>query len=170
MDSVKDIDVLNKRLFKWFDEDYHKKVHSSLGMSPLDFFMSQVDRVKLCNDPKSLDEKFLLRKKRKVSHDGTFSIDNILFETKIKFAGMQVEIRYEPAWLESPFRPVFIYSDDKKVGEALQVNFHDNAHMKRKGRPPSSSTGIDNDIKKTFLDDPPVEQTISFTQMMEEEN
>jgi transposase InsO family protein len=170
MDSVKDIDVLNKRLFKWFDEDYHKKVHSSLGMSPLDFFMSQVDRVKLCNDPKSLDEKFLLRKKRKVSHDGTFSIDNILFETKIKFAGMQVEIRYEPAWLESPFRPVFIYSDDKKVGEALQVNFHDNAHMKRKGRPPSSSTGIDNDIKNTPMDDPPVEQTISFTQMMEEEN
>ncbi|WP_028309329.1 IS481 family transposase [Desulfitibacter alkalitolerans] len=171
LDSIKDIDDLNKRLFKWLDEDYHKKVHSSLnGLSPLDFFMSQVDRVKLCNDPKSLDEKFLLRKKRKVSHDGTFSIDNILFETKIKFAGMQVEIRYEPVWLETPFRPVFIYSDDKKVGEALQVNFHDNAHMKRKGRPPSNSPSKDNDIKKTPLDEPPVEQTISFTQMMEEDN
>lgn len=68
-----------------------------------------------------------------------------------------------------PFKPLLIYSNDQKGGQALQVNFHDNAHMKRKGRPPSNSTGetINN---KVSLDDMPVEQTISFTQLMEEEN
>jgi hypothetical protein len=132
--------------------------------------MSQIDRVKLCHDPKDLDEKFLLKKRRKVHHDGTFSIDNILYETKTKFAGMNMEVRYEPSWLKTPFKPVFIYSDDKKVGEALQVNFHDNAHMKRKGRPPSNSTSKAVDNNKDLLDNTPVEQTISFTELMEEEN
>jgi len=170
-DSIKDLDDLNRRLFKWLDEDYHKKPHSSLNsLTPLDFFMNQIDKIKLCSDPKSLDEKFLLRRRRKVSHDGTFSIDNILYETKTKFAGMYVEVRYEPAWLEAPFKPVLIYLDDKKIGEALQVNFHDNAHMKRKGRPPSISTDDVDDIKNYLEDDASVKQTISFTQMMEEEN
>lgn len=178
INNIKNIDDLNKRFFKWLDEDYNKKPHSSLdGMSPLDFFMSQVDRVKLCSDPKSLDEKFLLKRTRKVGHDGTFSIDNILYETKTKFAGMRVEVRYEPSWLETPFKAVLLYLDDKKVGEALRVNFHDNAHMKRKGRPPSNSTGKATDTKMdddavdtTPVDDTPAEQTISFVEMMEEDN
>ncbi|MGF7186206.1 hypothetical protein GGQ84_002300 [Desulfitispora alkaliphila] len=170
-DSVKDIDALNKQFFKWLDEDYLKKPHSSLnGLSPLDLFMSQVDRINVCSDPKELTEKFLLRKRRKISHDGTFTIDKTLYETKAKFAGMNMEIRYEPTWLETPFMPVYIYSDDKKVGEAIQVNFHDNAHMKRKGRPPSNSADKDFDITTVSLDDTPTEQTISFTQIMEEES
>lgn len=169
LDKVKDIDDLNVKLFKWLDEDYLKKPHSSLkNLSPLDFFMSQIDRIKLCTDPKELADKFLLRQKRKVSHDGTFTINNILYETKAKFAGVSVEVRYEPAWLMIPFMPVYIYTDDKKVGEALQVNFHDNAHMKRRGRPTISSDKTD-DIKIS-LDDTPAEQTISFAQMMKEES
>lgn len=165
LSSVEDIDDLNKRLFKWLDEDYLKKPHSSLnGLTPLDYFMSQVDRIKTCGDPKELAEKFLLRKRRKVNHDGTFTIDNILYETKTNFAGMNMEIRYEPSWLEIPFMPVFIYADDKKVGEALQVNFHDNAHIKRKGRPPSITDSDKSSDTKVIFDDSPAEQTISFSQ------
>lgn len=171
IDNLKDINDLNRQLFKWLDEDYLKKPHSALnGLNPLDFFMSQIDRAKLCHDPKVLDEKFLLKKRRKVQHDGTFSIDNILYETKSKFAGMNVEVRYEPTWLETSFKPVLIFLEDKKVGEARQVNFHDNAHMKRKGRPPSNSTSEPINIDRISLNDIPVEQTISFTKLMGEGN
>jgi len=134
-DNVDSLEDLNLRYWKWLDEDYHKKPHSALnGLTPLDFFVSQVYRIKLCTDPVQTEEKFLLRIKRKVTHDGTFPINKILYETDIKFAGSRVEIRYDPQWLDIPFMPVLIYCEDKKVGEAMQVNFHDNAHMKRKGQ------------------------------------
>ena len=44
-------------------------------------------------------------------------------------------IRYDPQKLDIPFMPIFIYYEDKKAGEAVQVNYHDNARMKQKGRP-----------------------------------
>ncbi|MEQ6362835.1 integrase core domain-containing protein, partial [Thermoanaerobacter thermohydrosulfuricus] len=40
--SIKSIDELNMMFFKWLEEDYNRKEHSSIGMSPLDFFMSQI--------------------------------------------------------------------------------------------------------------------------------
>ena len=173
MNEIKSLDALNLRFCKWLDEDYHKKPHSSLnGLTPLDFFMSQISRVKLCTDPAQLEEKFLLRIKRKVNHDGTFTINNILYETNIKFACQRVEIRYDPQWLDIPFMPVFIYHEDKKVGEAVQVNFHDNAHMKRRGRPKNSELIVDlqdNEVSVKPVNIPETKQTISFKTIMKGE-
>ena len=173
MNEIKSLEELNLRFWKWLDEDYHKKPHSSLnGSTPLDFFMSQISRVKLCTDPAQLEEKFLLSIKRKVNHDGTFPINKILYETDIKFAGQRVEVRYDPQWLDIPFMPVFIYHEDKKVGEAVQVNFHDNAHMKRKGRPKNSELTVDLlddevSVKPTNIQE--TKQTISFKTIMKGE-
>jgi len=173
MNEIKSLEELNLRFWKWLDEDYHKKPHSSLnGLTPLDFFMSQISRVKLCTDPAQLEEKFLLRIKRKVNHDGTFTINNILYETNIKFACQRVEIRYDPQWLDIPFMPVFIYHEDKKVGEAVQVNFHDNAHMKRRGRPKNSELIVDlqdNEVSVKPVNIPETKQTISFKTIMKGE-
>ncbi len=173
MNNIKSLEDLNLRFWKWLDEDYHKKPHSSLnGLTPLDFFMSQVTRVKLCTDPAQLEEKFLLRIKRKINHDGTFPINNILYETDIKFPGLRVEIRYDPQWLDIPFMPVFIYHEGKKIGEALQVNFNDNAHMKRRGRPEKPGLTVDlenNEVSVVFIDSPKSKQTISFKSIMEGE-
>lgn len=170
-EELKDICDLNVRFQRWLEEDYQRKSHSSLeGKSPLDFFMDQVDRVKIYTDPSGLEDKFLLRVKRTVNHDGTLSIKKVLFETERKFAGMSVEVRYDPQWLMIPFMPVFIYVDDRKVGEALQVNFHDNAHMKRRGRPASSGTPMtDTPTTDAVLEDQMIvpKQTISFAAIME---
>lgn len=168
-DSITGIDELNNLFSKWLDKEYNKKAHSSLnGLTPLDVFMNQVHRIKLCNDPRIIEEKFLLRIKRKVNHDGTLSIDNLLYETNTKFAGFSVEVRYEPSWLNIPFKPVLIYMDDKKVGEALRVNFHDNAHMKRKGRPSSNSTTHEAEAASILAADD-TRQTISFAEIMKED-
>ncbi|HAA43335.1 MAG TPA: IS481 family transposase, partial [Ruminiclostridium sp.] len=173
MNDIKYLEELNFRFWKWLDEDYHKKPHSSLnGLTPLDFFMSQISRVKLCTDPAQLEEKFLLRIKRKVNHDGTFPINNILYETDIKFAGSRVEVRYDPQWFDIPFMPVFIYQEDKKVGEAVQVNFHDNAHMKRRGRSKNPELTVDlqdNEVPAVHANIPESKQTISFKTIMEGE-
>lgn len=169
-ENFKNIDDLNCKFFKWLDEDYQRKPHSSLNnISPLDVFMSQVSRINVISNPAKLNEKFLLRIKRKINHDATFTIGKIMFETDMKFAGSKIEIRYDPKWIEGFNTPVLIFMDDKKVGEGRRINFHDNAHMKRRGRP---SSLIESDINQcgnsdeiTDVSNEP-EQNISFSDIM----
>jgi transposase InsO family protein len=135
--KLKSLEELNTLYWQWLEEDYHRKVHTSLGMSPLDFFMSQADRVKLIARPDMVDEYFMLKVNRKIKHDATLSLENILFEAPSHLANSRLQVRYDPEWLLDKQHPVLLYKDDQKLGEAYQVNFHDNAHAKRKsaGRP-----------------------------------
>lgn len=136
--GLKSIDELNLRFWQWLEEDYQRKTHSALNMSPLDFFISQANQVTIFSDPSLLEEYFLMRVNRKVNHDATLSVDSLLYETDQSLANSTVEVRFEPEWLSSPTRPLLLYRDTRKVGEARQVNFHDNSKMKRRGpgRPP----------------------------------
>jgi putative transposase len=130
--NIKDIDELNEKHFLWLEEDYQRKQHSSLGMSPLDFFMSQVSKVKMVSDVKQLNEAFLLRVSRKINKDATFALEKILYETEQIYAGKRLEVRYDPEWINSSSVSVLLYHEGKKIGEARKVKLHENAHVKRK--------------------------------------
>ena len=130
---IKDLDSLNQRYFKWLEEDYIRKAHSGLnGLSPHDVFMSQISNLKLVKDINLINENFLLRVSRKVQHDATTQVENILYETDPRFAGRRVEIRYEPEWIGDVTKALPIYDDGKKVGEAKIVRYNDNSHVKRR--------------------------------------
>lgn len=118
------LEELNRRFWQWLEEDYHRKVHSSLGMPPLDMYFSQTSRLKLVDDPASLDPLFFKRENRKVKHDGTVSIDKKLYEVPPKYIGQRIEIRFDD-------EDVFIYDDGLPVDKAVPVNFADNARVKR---------------------------------------
>ena len=171
--QIKNLDEFNLRFWQWLEEDYQRKMHSALNMSPLDFFMSQANQVTLFSNPELLDEYFLLRVTRKVNHDATLSVDTILYETEQSLANSRIEVRYEPEWLSNPARPLLLYRDGRQVAEARQVNFHDNAHVKRKGpgRPPGT-------VQEPVLPANPLEPvvtkvpapSISFASLREEDN
>ena len=132
-DKIDSIDTLNMMYFKWLEEDYTKKAHSGLnGLSPHDVLMSQANNLKLITDIRLLDEIFLYRVSRKVQHDATIQIDNVLYETDPCFAGKRMEIRYEPEWVGNELKKLPLYFDGKKTGDAVMVRFHDNARAKRK--------------------------------------
>ena len=122
---VKTLDELNQRFWQWLEEDYHRKIHASLGMTPLDKYLSQQSRLRLVEDPKSLEPLFLQRDYRKVKHDGTFTLKNKLYEVPANFAGQRVEIRFNEEG------NVFIYENGQSICKATLVNFADNAHLKR---------------------------------------
>jgi hypothetical protein len=155
--GISSLDELNMRYFKWLEEDYTRKVHSSLGgMSPHDALMSQVSRLKLVSDTKVVDEIFLYRVSRKIAHDATLQLESVLYETDPALAGKRLEIRYEPDWVGNENKVLPIYDNGKKIGGAHMIRFHDNAHAKRK------------DIKNLKRDTVSA-HTISFSKMMKGE-
>lgn len=166
--TVKDLDALNQRYFKWLEEDYIRKSHAGLnGQSPHDVFMSQVSNLKLINDINLINESFLLRVTRKIQNDATTQVENILYETDSMLAGKRVEIRYEPEWINDVAKPLFIYENGKKIGEARMVRFHDNSHVKRRFKgnrrkdvPPEQSEMAE------AAEDAPIKNTISYYDIM----
>ncbi len=119
------LEELNERFWKWLEEDYHRKPHASLeGKMPLEVYLSQMDRIRMVEDPMALDALFLKRANRTVKHDATFTLDNQLYEVPELYAGRKVEIRYDD-------QAVHLYEEGKAVAQAILVNFKDNAHVKR---------------------------------------
>jgi len=124
VEPVSTLDELNRRFWQWLEGDYHRKEHASLGMTPLDMYFSQTSRVRLIEDPESLEHLFLKREMRKVKHDGTISIQNKLFDVPQKFIGRRIEVRFNKD-------KVYIYENGLPIDEAKPVNLADNAHVKR---------------------------------------
>lgn len=125
--DLSSLDNLNTAFSRWLESDYNRKVHSATGKTPLDIFMSQFNSVRLVNDPKALDALFLRRVQRKVKHDCTVSVNNLLFEVPPQFAGQKIEVRFEG---ENP-DVIYIYSDGKEIAHGKRVVFSDNALIKR---------------------------------------
>jgi len=132
-DGVSGLDALNALYFKWMEEDYKRKAHSGLGgLSPHDVLMSQLENLNTIADMRIIEESFLYRASRKVQHDATIQIDNVLYETEPHFAGKRVEVRYDPEWIGDSAKKLPMFIDAKKIGDAWMVRYHDNAHAKRK--------------------------------------
>ncbi len=91
--------------------------------------MSQIDKVKMVDDPKALKNIFFKRVKRKVKHDRTISLNNILYEVPPTLIGKRIEVRFDPETLDQ----VLIYQEGKMIAQAKKVIFADNARIKRKG-------------------------------------
>lgn len=169
--TIKDLDALNQKYFKWLEEDYTKKAHSGLGgLSPHDVLMSQVSNLKLVTDVSNITECFYIRVTRKIQHDATTQIDNILYETDSKFSGKRVEIRYEPEWINDVTKPLFIYDNGKRVGEAKVVRLHDNAHAKRRfgGNRRKDAINIPSDVNEA-ASETTIKNPISYYDIMEGE-
>src|SRR5690554_801080 len=121
------LNKLNESFLTWLEKDYHRRIHSSLKMTPLDKYMSQISSVKTINNPERLKMIFLKRAKRKVKHDATISVNSKLYEVPAVLIGKRIEIRFDP----ETYQDVFIFDNGKCIGKAKKVIYADNAHVKR---------------------------------------
>ena len=124
---------LNRAFLQWLEDDYHRKIHTSLGMTPLEKYMSQLNRLKLIDDPSSLVSLFLRREQRRVNNDATVSIKNTLFEVPGSLIGEKIEVRFDPEDLDE----AWIYSESQLPIHITPVRPADNARIKR-NRPEKS--------------------------------
>lgn len=133
-EQISSLDELNNFFWQWLEQEYHRKEHSALGMSPLDRYLSQMSTVKMVEDPAALKVLFLKREYRKVRHDGTISLKGRLFEVPPLFIGQRIELRHD-----EELKQVDIFAEGKKIAAAKAVNLADNAHIKRQKAPLSFS-------------------------------
>lgn len=126
--NMSSIEELNQAFFRWLEEDYHRKIHSGLGMSPLDKYLSQVKQLKIISDPDWVNQLFLRREERRVNNDATISINGCFFEVSPALIGQRIQVRFEPSNLNQ----VWVYTGDELIGTGIPVKESDNAIIKRK--------------------------------------
>jgi len=124
---LQSIDSLNKRFNEWLEVDYHRKKHLSLNRKPINAFMDQIDKVKMCSDPEIIEAAFHVRVKRKVHNAGTISLEKNIYEVPGEYIGSQVEVRYTPENLDV----IYIYLDGLLIHTASKVDLEANAKAKR---------------------------------------
>jgi putative transposase len=90
------LSLLNKSTLAWVEREYHQKVHSEIGCSPLERYLNDTDVGRPCPDSAALRHAFCTqvhRKQRK--SDGTFSLDGKRFEVPSHYRSLEVlHIRY----------------------------------------------------------------------------
>ncbi|MFW5988528.1 MAG: Mu transposase C-terminal domain-containing protein, partial [bacterium] len=126
-DDLTSLDKLNKSFFSWLEKDYHRKIHSSLKMTPLDKYMSQISQVKHFYEPEKLKMLFLKRAQRKVRHDGTISVNSKLYQVPPVYIGKKVKIRFD----QETYDNIYLYENGKCITKAEPVIMTDNAYAKR---------------------------------------
>lgn len=125
--ELSSLDSLNNAFAAWLEQDYNRKIHSANEMAPLDLFMSQASSIRLISDPAYLEKIFLKREFRKVKHDSTITLNNLLFEVPPRLIAQKVEVRYDPTNQET----IYLYENDMEIFKANPVSFTANASVKR---------------------------------------
>ena len=71
---------LNRQFTLWVEEQYNAQLHSVLGMSPLDRFALDRNRIHFLPPNEANDELFFFEEDRHVRADNTFSFQAVRFE------------------------------------------------------------------------------------------
>jgi transposase InsO family protein len=125
------LEELNRWYWAWLEIAYHHKLHSSLGIPPLEFWMRQTDRIRYA-DPLVLDTIFLWRQDRYVSKVHTLSVAGNLYEVAPELSGQTVEVRFNPFDLSK----ILIYRNGVFLMRARTASLPQPTHPKVPKPPP----------------------------------
>jgi putative transposase len=92
-EPASDLEQLNRRLWHWIENLYHRRVHAALqGKTPLERFSS----VRLRALPENWQALFYERISRRVRLDATVSLEGQLWEVPVHLRGRAIELRRDP--------------------------------------------------------------------------
>ncbi len=85
------LQLLNEATIAWVEFEYHKKLHSELGCTPLGRYLAGPDVGRACPDSAELRHAFCMQAKRKQRRsDGTFSLEGKRFEVPSQYRHFEV--------------------------------------------------------------------------------
>jgi putative transposase len=112
---------LNRLLTAWIETEYHRRVHSETGQSPLDRWDAgwvRLGRSATMPTAADLTEAFLWSEYRTVTKTATVSLYGNTYEVDAGLVGRKVELVFSPFDLET----VEVRYHDKSHGKALPHN------------------------------------------------
>lgn len=129
---ISSIRTLNQLYDTWLQNDYNRAEHGALekDMTPLKTWMKKIEG-RLRHLPRHVDpeELFFRKETRLVLKDGTFRINNILYEAEEQLIGKKITVCYDR---DDQTQKVKVYNGNCFVHEATPVDYIANAHTKRK--------------------------------------
>jgi len=137
---------LNRLLTGWIETEYHRRVHTETGQSPLDRWdtgWSRLGRTPAMPTAADLTEAFLWSEYRTVTKTATVSLHGNTFQVDAGLVGRKVELVFCPFDMET----VEVRYQDKSHGKALPHHITRHVHPKARAETPEPpmppATGID---------------------------
>lgn len=122
---------LNQAFEAWLRDEYNRAPHSSLDKeTPVDTFLKKIE-TRIRRLPPHIDplELFCRKESRLVAKDGTFRVNNILYEAEEHLIGTKINVLYDK---DDPLKTVKIYDGSVFVHGAKPIDYLSNAYAKRK--------------------------------------
>ena len=137
--DLSSLESLNRQFTHWVEEQYNAQLHSVLGMSPLDRFALDRNRVRFLPPNEANDELFFVEEDRHVRADNTFSFQAVRFEAPRHLPDRTIQVRFER---KTPTRRAVVYYKGERMGEARPLNAIANDRPPKKpGSEPNGSAG-----------------------------
>jgi transposase InsO family protein len=118
LSHIRTLRQLNEEFARWLENTYHERVHTTLGMKPIDRFGLDLARIRYLADNPYSAELFMLEATRQVRADNTFSFNNLRYEPPRDMRGKTITIRYQR---HTGFPPV-VYQDGERLGDATLLD------------------------------------------------
>lgn len=155
------LDDLNKFFWAWLTREYHREIHSSLNMTPLERWRKDEHLIKRVS-PEDVRRALMLKANRKVNRrTATIRLENKYFQASADLAGSMVEIRWQAGLPDS----IEIWLDGKLVEIAKATTIGTNIDFTKKpeterirekpGLPLSSSKNYRNTLVKEHQGEAP---------------
>ncbi len=146
-EEIKSLEQLNMLFSNWLETEYHRRIHSSLGVTPLDAWLSKSADIKHLDFHIDIDRIFMHQTTRKVYEDSIVSVYGHAFEVPSILIGKRVKIMFDP---NPPVTKILVEYDGKDYGDAKIVDLYANTKIKRdksfKGEIESSSSEDDQTV------------------------
>jgi hypothetical protein len=113
--DLSSLDALNRLFTQWVEEDYNARLHSVLGMSPLDRYALDRGRVRFLPPNEANDELFFVEEERHVRADNTFSFQSVRFEAPRHLPDRTIQVRFQR---KRPTQRVVVYYKGRTHGRS----------------------------------------------------
>jgi hypothetical protein len=123
---VQTLEELNRAFWRWLETDYHQREHGSLASeSPAQRFARLSQALRLLPAQLDLERLFLMRLKRRVRKDATFSLGGQFWEVDTHLRGQVITVAFDPV----EYRRVEIWMGERVIGHATVCNKNHNAQL-----------------------------------------
>jgi transposase InsO family protein len=119
------LERLNELLAEWIDGEYHKRVHSSTGQTPIARYLAKVALLRPA--PKDLRDYFRIAVRRKVAKDRTITLLGCNYEAPVWLIGQSVTLLFH----ERESERIEIFKDEISQGFLVRLDQVVNSRIRR---------------------------------------